>query len=201
MTYVETIEPRLTPYRPGSPTDAAAVLVEWCRDLEQELAARLELVTGEDLRWQPHPNSNSAGVTVWHVARWIDVLGTRAFTARPASEDLWHTRGWRDTTGYEPDGIGYQGLGTLTGYTPDQMRAVPMLDASSLSTYLSQSTAALIDQITDLSSGVLTASGPAQPAPFQAIGATLQGSFGHVGEIDSLVALRARLAGAEIDRS
>lgn len=79
------------------------------------------------------------------------------------------------------------------------MRAVPALDASSLSTYLSQSTAALIDQITDLPSGVLTASGPAQPAPFQAIGATLQGSFGHVGEIDTLVAPRTRLAGAEID--
>ncbi|HEY9524434.1 MAG TPA: DinB family protein [Thermopolyspora sp.] len=95
------------------------------RDLHEELTARLALVSQEDLTWQPHPDSNSAGVTVWHVARWLDVPGTRIFASRPAHADIWHRSGWREATGYEPHGIGYLGLGTLTGYTPEEMRAVP----------------------------------------------------------------------------
>ena len=55
-TYVETIEPRLTPLRDVRPSSAAETLIEWCRDLTQELTARLELVTPEDLSWQPHPD-------------------------------------------------------------------------------------------------------------------------------------------------
>jgi len=192
MTYVESIEPRLTPYRPVAPLDVAAVFVEWCRDLEQELAARLRLMTPEDLTWQPHPHSNSPGVTVWHVARWLDVLATRSFTGRAAQDDLWHTEGWRDMTGYEPDGIGYLGLGTLTGYTPQEMWAVPALPADALGTYLSQSTARLIEQI-ELLDGRLRQAPGHKLSPYQTIAATLQGSFGHVGEIDTLVALRARL--------
>ncbi len=120
---MEQIEPRLTPHRPAAPANVAEVLIEGCRDLEQELTARLELMTPEDLRWQPHPDSNSAGVTVWHVARWLDVLGSRVYTGRAAREDVWHTQGWLEETGYEPDGLGFLGMGALTGYTPEQMRA------------------------------------------------------------------------------
>jgi hypothetical protein len=127
QTYVDSIEPRLTPYRPAAPATTAESLTEWCRDLHEELTARVALLTPEDLAWQSHPDANSAGVTVWHVTRWLDVLATRAFTGRDAAADLWHTAGYRRTTGYEPDGIGYLGLGTLTGYTPEEMRDIPAL--------------------------------------------------------------------------
>lgn len=128
MTYVETIEPRLTAPRAASPADAAEVLIEWCRDLEAEIGARLTLVTTDDLTWQPHPDSNSVGVTVWHA----------------------------------------------------------------LASYLSQSTALLIERIALLGAGLLKPGGQ-QLSAFHGIGSTLQGSFGHAGEIDTLVALRARL--------
>lgn len=193
MTYVETIEPRLTKPRPATPADAAEVLVEWCRDLEEEFTARLRLVSQEDLTWQPHPDSNSPGVTVWHVARWIDIMGTRVFTGRPARDDLWHSQGWCEATGYEPEGLGYRGLGALTGYTPEQMRAVPAMDASTLSSYLSQATPLLIEQIALLGTDLLTPRGTKHFSAFHSIGHTLQGSFGHVGEFDTLVALRGRL--------
>jgi hypothetical protein len=192
MTYVDDIEPRLTPYRPARPQTTAEALVEWCRDLEEELVARLERMSDEDLRWSPHPDANNAGVTVWHVARWIDFLGTRAFTGSPAADDLWHREGWKDRTGYEPDGIGFLGVGALTGYTPEEMRAVPALSAVDLAAYLGQSIAALVDRIGELGEAVLEP-GPLGYSPYQLISGTLQGSFGHVGEIDALVALRARL--------
>lgn len=194
MTYVQKIEPRLTPHRAVRPATAASVLAEWCLDLEQELSARLELVTAQDLSWQPHRDSNSAAVTAWHVIRWMDFLGTRAFTGAPASQDGWHTQGWRDVTDYEPDGLGYAGLGTLTGYTPEEMRAVPIMDSNALSSYLSTSIARLVEQITILGSDVLNPVGGQGLSPYQTIGSALQGSFGHVGEIDTLVALRARSA-------
>lgn len=194
MTYVESIEPRLTPYRSVAPSRTGEALVEWCRDLQEELAARLTLMSADDLEWRPHPDANNPAVTVWHVARWLDVLATRAFTGRPASEDLWHTGGFRADTGYEPDGIGYLGLGTLTGYSPQEMRAVPAMSADLLGDYLQGSTALLIDTIGAIEQQLHTGRG-GTPTPYQSISGTLQGSFGHVGEIDALVALRARLAG------
>lgn len=192
-TYVETIEPRLTPLRDVCPITTAETLIEWCRDLVQELAARLELVTPEDLSWRPHRDSNYITVTVRHIARWLDVTATRSFTGRPASADLWHTRGWRELTGYEPDGIGYLGLGTLTGYTPAQMRAVPVMDAAGLTDYLTQAAGGLTERIAELGDSILTGVGRQRLSPYQIISGLLQGSFGHVGEIDTLVALRARL--------
>lgn len=200
MTYVDTIEPRLTPARDVHPGDAAEVLAEWTRDLEQEISARLALLSLDELYWQPHPNSNSAGVTVWHVARFLDFRATRAFTGSSPSDDIWHTAGWRDRTGYEPDGLGWLGLGLLTGYSPEEMRAVPRLNVEELGMYLAQSSQRLVEQIKCLRNDIhhieanrLPVPGRRPLTPYQTIGSTLQGSFGHVGEIDTLVALRERL--------
>jgi hypothetical protein len=96
-------------------------------------------------------------------------------------------------TGYEPDGIGYLGLGTLTGYTPAQMRAVPVMDAAGLTDYLTQAAGGLTERIAELGDSILTGVGRQRLSPYQIISGLLQGSFGHVGEIDTLVALRARL--------
>jgi hypothetical protein len=192
MSYVDAIEPRLTPHRPAAPASTADTLVEWNRDLQEELAARLSLMEHDELRWQPHHDANSAAVTVWHVARWLDFLGTRMFTGRSKEHDLWHRDGWLDRTGYEPDGIGYLGLGTLTGYTPEEMRAVPQLAADELRGYLTSSTDALTERIRELGDGFVATLPGLGLSPYQLIGSTLQGSFGHVGEIDALLALRAR---------
>jgi hypothetical protein len=146
----------------------------------------------DELHWQPHPDQNPNAVTVWHVTRWIDVLGSRLFTGRPAEADAWHQAGWRDATGYEPDGIGFLGLGTLTGYSPEEMRAVPLLDGASLIAYLGQATDRLLTVIASMDNVTARPKSGGQ-TPYQIIGSTLQGSFGHVGEIDALVALRARL--------
>jgi hypothetical protein len=89
-------------------------------------------------------------------------------------------------------------LGTLTGYTPEQMRAVPTMDSAALSTYLSQSVARLVQQIANLET-ILLRAGPKGLSPYQIISGTLQGSFGHVGEIDTLIAFRVRLRDVECD--
>lgn len=193
MTYVDSIEPRLTPLRPVAPRSACEVLVEWCEDLRHELGARLRAMSADELAWQPHPDANSAAVTAWHVARWVDLLATRILPRPPRPTDLWHGEGWRDRTGYEPDGIGYLGLGSLTGYTPEEMRAVPVLSGEELRAYLEQALDALVDVLRPMGDEVNEPRPGLGGSAYQLVGSTLQGVFGHVGEIDALVSLRARL--------
>src|SRR3954469_19776042 len=193
MTYVEDIEPRLTPHREVTPATCGEALIEWVRDLEQELLERLRRISEEDMRWQPHPDSNCIAVTVWHIARWLDILATRALGGGEASAEIWRCHGWSDRAAYDPVGLGYLGLGTLTGYSAQEMRGVPSLGSSELASYVSEATAALVAAI-DEAGDRLHRRFPNQATPYQAVSSTVQGSFGHVGEIDALVALRHRLA-------
>ncbi|HEY8547742.1 MAG TPA: DinB family protein [Acidimicrobiales bacterium] len=193
MNYVPLIEPRLTPHRPASPGTAAEALVDWLLDFEQEAVARLERLSDEELRWTPHPDANDAAVTFWHVARWLDVLAAFGAGAAPAlAVQAWERDGWRARTGYDPAGRGHLGLGTLTGYTPEEMRAVPRLGAGDLVAYLRAVVADLRAALGRLDDAQLNHDG-GFGSPFQIVGSTLQGSFGHLGEVDALVALRARL--------
>jgi hypothetical protein len=189
--YVKDIEPRLTPYRPVAPSTAAEALTEWLRDLEEELAARLEQIGSPTLAWQPHPDMNSPAVTAWHIARWLDVLATRAFAPAGPDDELWHTLGWRQRTGYDPSGVGFLGLGTLTGYTPSEMRAVPEMSAEDLQTYASQAADQLATRIAELGEVLFRTIDGLDLSPYQMISGTLQGSFGHLGEIDALAMLHA----------
>jgi hypothetical protein len=193
VNYVSLIEPRLTPHRPARPVTAAQALVDWLLDLEQEAVARLERLTDEECRWSPHPDANDIAVTFWHVARWLDVLAAVGAGAAPASAvQVWERDGWSDETGYDPTGLGYLGLGTLTGYTPDEMRAVPRLGTTDLTRYLRATVHDLHEALMQLDDHALLQD-LGLGSPFQIVGSTLQGSFGHLGEVDALVALRARL--------
>lgn len=191
MDYVKTIEPRLTPTLDYTADAPAVLLTELCRDLVVERDTRLDLMADEDVDWRPHPDSNNVGVTVWHVARWLDVLGAQVLGGRAASEDIWHADGWSEHTGYDPIGVGFLGLGTLTGYSADEMRAVPQMSRQQLRAYLTQTNRSLTEQILDAGASVVAPR--CRVSPFQNIVTTLQGSFGHVGEIDTLVALRSRI--------
>lgn len=200
MNYVSSIEPRLTPHRPVAPTTATRTLEEWIVDLVEETVARLDLMSAPDLAWSPHPDANSSDVTVWHIARWMDFLGTRAFTGAGVRAEVWHRDGWADRTGYDPTGVGYLGLGTLTGYSPAEMRAVPRLSCDSLRDYVEASASTLRDLLLGQSDGWLHApQSTIGMSPYQVIGGTVQGSFGHLGEIDCLVALRGRIIATSSD--
>jgi DinB superfamily len=172
---------------------------ELLADLVQTLAASLREELGElspeALAWQPDPEGNGIGITVWHVSRWLDLLAVQILQARPAPEEQWHTRGWAARTGYDPRGIGYRGLGALTGYTWAEVEAVPPLPAADLLAYLDQAATALRDHLLALPTAALW-----QPAPggngtrtvYDYVKGPLLGAYGHIGEIAALKALRAR---------
>ena len=105
--------------------------------LAEGIHSEVGKLSPQQLDWQPDAEGNSIGVTVWHVARWLDVIA-RVFQGRPPADELWLTQGWAERTGYQPQGIGYRGLGALTGYTQQEVAAIPHLSAAESLAYLDQ---------------------------------------------------------------
>ncbi len=170
--------------------DLIASLVEGTR-------GEVEKLSPQGLAWQPDAEGNSIGVTVWHVSRWLDVV-TRVFQEKPAEDELWLTRGWAERTGYHAQGIGYRGLGALTGYTQQEVAAIPALSAEDLLAYLDQASGALRAYLLSLPSFEALL----QPVPGwgketpvtkdQLLKVVFMGCAGHLGEIKALKAMMKR---------
>ena len=176
----------------------ADVLIDFLTDLRRDVADQLEGMTAEQIAWQPDAEGNSIGVTVWHFCRWLDLVAVRAFGDRPQSEEQWWTQGWATSTGYDPAGIGQDGFGAITGYTVEEARAIPHLSAADLTMYLDQVCSAMIEAIRVLPEGALheLAPGGQDVRPGRTrygwIKPILQGSMGHLGEIEALKGLQQR---------
>ena len=164
--------------------------------LVRDVRAEIAELSPEELSWQPDPEANNIGVTVWHFSRWLDMLGVQALANRPAAEEHWQTHGWAARTGYDPRGIGYLGLGLLTGYTQAEVAAVPLLSANELLEYLEQASGALPEQLLALPSEALYLPTPGlggRRTVYDLLISILMGCFGHVGEIEALKAMRERV--------
>ena len=170
------------------------VLLDWLQDLAKNMREEIESLSVEDLAWQPDAEANTIGVTVWHMARWLDVLAVQTLQREAPEQEQWHTRGWTKKTGYDPRGIGYRGLGVVTGYTLEEVKVIPRLTAENLLAYFEQTSEALSEQLRLLPPGTLHQ--PPTPTSrrtvYESIKPILQGCFGHVGEIEALKAMRAR---------
>src|SRR5258708_38802066 len=110
----------------------AELLADLVSYLARSVRREVEGLSYEELTWQPDAEGNSIANTVWHFSRWLDLLTVRAFENRPPEEELWHTRGWAEKTGYDPRGIGFQGFGALTDYTQEEVAAGAVLGCSEL---------------------------------------------------------------------
>ncbi len=161
-------------------------------------------LSAQELAWRPDAEGNSIGVTVWHISRGLDVLKVRFLEQQPALAEQWHTRGLAQKTGYDPRGIGTGGLGILTGYTQEEVAAIPQLTAEDLLAYLDQAAEALRQYLLSLPEGALAqtivAMGESLTA-YQLIKGILLGCVGHLGEIEALKALHLRAAQPSSERN
>ena len=148
-----------------------------------------------ELTWQPEDEGNSIGVTVWHISRGLDVLKVRFLEQQQALAEQWYTQGWAGKTAYDPRGIGTGGLGILSGYTQEEVTAIPVLSAEELLAYLDQVSDALCQYLLSLPEEMLSQStmflGERLTA-YQVIKEILLGCVGHLGEIEALKALQTR---------
>ena len=160
------------------------LIARWFEDLGARVRRQIDGRDAAALEWRADAQGNNVRETVWHMARWIDVL-RRVVTGEPASSERWITDGWADRTGYDPRGIGADGLGTLTGYTFEEVLAIPRLDATELLAYLDSVVAPL--------AAALRAAGDGdRERTLRRATSILQGCFAHVGEIDALLAIHDR---------
>jgi hypothetical protein len=149
--------------------------------------AQLKALDEDALEWRPDDRGNNVRETVWHMARWIDVL-TRVLGGTQPSTERWFTDGWAQRTSYDPRGIGDDGLGVLTGYTFQEVLAIPRLTTTELVRYLDSVVGPLAQALRAL---------PDDEAGARAVRRAtgiLQGCLGHLGEIDALLAIRERSA-------
>ncbi|MFQ5409019.1 MAG: DinB family protein [Anaerolineales bacterium] len=177
--------------------DDRDLIMEWIGDLVGDTRREIEALPSEALAWRPDAEANSIGVTVWHYCRWLDLLAVQAIQNRPQSEEQWFTRGWAARTGYDPSGIGLNGLGAITGYTQEEVAAIPAMSAEDLLTYLTQACTALVEQLR-----ALPAAGLQQPAPglggertvYSWLRGILKGALRHLGEVAAIKSMWERQA-------
>jgi hypothetical protein len=171
------------------------VLIDLLRDFMKNARNEIEGLSDEALAWRPDPGGNSIGMTAWHFARWMDVLGARILQDLPAEQEQWHLQGWAARTGYDPRGIGSRGLGTITGYTQEEAAAVPEMSAADLLAYLDQAYLVAEEQLKALPAGTLENPVPGSAVQGSVYGwlkSLVRGFYGHIGEIQALKAMRER---------
>ena len=169
------------------------ILLGMLRDLGRFVRMEVEELDAEALRWRPHPNANSIGVTVWHLARWFDLMAHRFLRGGADTDELWQRDGWASRTGYDPRGIGTNGYGAVTGYTVEEVARIPEQSSADLLAYYDACIDALARTVNELG-----AEGMAKPPPgaagertaLQRLTSLIEGEFGHLGEIRALKSLR-----------
>jgi len=163
------------------------LMAKWFEDVGARVREQLKHLEEDALEWRADDRGNNVRETVWHMARWIDVLA-RVLGGMQPSTELWFTDGWAQRTGYDPRGIGDDGLGVLTGYTFEEVLRIPRLTATDLVRYLDSVISPLAQRLRALPDDEAAAK-----AVRRATG-ILQGCFAHIGEIDALLAIRERSA-------
>ena len=96
-------------------TGRGEVLADLITDLRAGIERHLATTPEPALHWRPAREMNSIGDTVWHVARWLDLCDSWLRNAAPETQH-WIADGWAERTGYDPRGVGTDGLGVLSGY-------------------------------------------------------------------------------------
>jgi hypothetical protein len=140
------------------------LMAKWFEDIGAALHRRIGGLDAAALEWRADDRGNNVRETVWHMARWIDVL-ERLLSGAPASTEHWIADGWAERTRYDPRGIGDElltYLDSVIGPVAQRLRAPANDDV----------TAKMVRRATGI----------------------LQGCFGHIGEIDALLAIRERTA-------
>jgi hypothetical protein len=158
------------------------LLAEWVADLRAALERQLTATPDPALHWRPAHEMNSIGDTVWHVARWLDLVTMWLENGSPERQH-WIADGWAERTGYDPRGVGTDGTGAISGYTFAEVEAIPTLRGDQLRQYLG----AVCDD-------VIPRLRAADDVAAQRFKGVIQGTFGHLGEIATLRTLFERQA-------
>ena len=115
-----------------TPVEMLIDLIDFNADwLKQALAE----MSDELLIWRPDPGANNINNTVWHVSRMLDIFQTHFLDGKEQEAELYFADGWAEKLGYDSRGIGMMGMGSLIGYTAEEMHAIPTFAMEPLLAY------------------------------------------------------------------
>ncbi len=166
--------------------NANDVLIDLLEDNRRRLRRGLDSMSDECLAWSFEPGANTILVTLWHMARMLDVFLTRQAEGRGTEEEGWFRNGWAERTGYDPRGLGQNGWGMLTGYTPAEAAALPPLSRQQALAYLDEVYDAVKGYLADTSPEALQMPGAGfdgKYSRYQCIQMALMDNVRHLGEI------------------
>ena len=116
--------------------NANDVLIDLLEDNRRRLHRVFGVMSDDGALWKPEADANNIAITVWHMARIFDVFLTQQAKGDLPEEESWFRYGWAEQTGYDPRGIGQNGWGMLTGYTQEEVSAIPQLTREQALGYL-----------------------------------------------------------------
>ena len=118
--------------------NANEVLVDLLEDNRRRLHRVFSVMSDECIYWKPDMETNNIAETVWHMSRIFDVFLTQQAKGDLAEEECWFRHSWVEQTGYDPRGIGQNGWGMITGYTQEEVAAIPQLSRGQILGYLDE---------------------------------------------------------------
>jgi len=154
-------------------------------------------LTLEELTWQPDPEANNIGQTMWHICRSFDVIKVSGFENQSVDEELWFKDGWAAKTSYDPP-RGPFGLGNLGGYTQKEVDEVPLLPVEDVLDYFNQVMRKLINYLEqrplEWLEEPITGWSDWDQSNYETLRNFLMDMLGHLGEIKAIIAMKKRLA-------
>ncbi len=162
------------------------VLIDLLEDNRRRLRRGLSRMSDGCVQWNPEPEANNIVITIWHMARMMDVFLNRNAIGNLPGGECWFRLGWAERTGYDPRGIGQNGWGMLTGYTREEVVAMPQITREQVLGYLDDVYDSVKEYLSGLSEENLLTPGTGfegKYTKYQCIQMALMDNVRHLGEI------------------
>ena len=162
------------------------LLLDLLQTYKDGITNSLKDLPPEAWTYQPDPEANHIAVTIWHLARLMDMFVTMRLNDNPIDDEKWFTDGWMEKTGYDPRGLGSRGLGVLIGYSPEEMLQVPVLSIEDMQKYFDDTHTTLVDLFNNLSPDALDEQAPGgdpKRTYYEWVKLLLNDGLRHTGEI------------------
>lgn len=171
------------------------LLLDLIKHFHATIHRTMDGLCNEIFEWQPDEGANNIRLTLWHISRSFDVLKTRILNSQNPELELWNVNGWRLKTEYDPHGIGFAGLGNLTGFNLAEVNAIPSISTKELLLYFDECWQALLNFLialpeTELMNQVIF-EGVSFPA-YEFFRGFLMDAYEHLGEIKAIKAMYER---------
>ena len=175
--------------------NANDILIDFLEDNRRRLHRLFAVISDECLYCKPEAEANNIAVTVWHMARILDVYLTQQVRGWASEEECWFRLGWANQARYDPRGNGQNGWGMLTGYTQEEVAAIPHFTNEQLLRYLDDVYDTVKDYLADtpIEKLLAPASGfQGRYTQYQCIQMALLDNIRHLGEVFAIHARQDR---------